>query len=130
DLEPDALLEPLEPDGGPRDRRVVRAITRDPSDDLVLAHDGTREVESPRVRSRIERDRLVRNLDLGRPAAVEPAGPRVVDRVPLAVELRDVAIEPVGAHAVRVQAEEVAAAPIVERVDRHVEAVVLPEIVV
>ena len=67
-------------------------------------------------------------------SAVQPPskrrGGRVEDRIPVAVELRDVAIEAVGAHAVRVQAEEVAAAPIVERIDRDVEAVVLAEVVV
>ena len=63
------------------------------------------------------------------PPSKRPAA-AVEDRIPVAVELRDVAIEAVGAHAVRVQAEEVAAAPIVERIDRDVEPVVLPDVVV
>ena len=47
------------------------------------------------------------------------------DAVPVAVVLGDVAIQAVEAHAVRVQAEEVAAAARVERVERHEQRVFL-----
>jgi hypothetical protein len=56
---------------------------------------------------------------------LEPTGRRVEDAVPGVIELGDVLIEPVLTHAVRVHTEKVAAAAAVERIERHVQAVVL-----
>ena len=83
--------------------------------------------ETPRVAVRIERQRLERNLVLGRPAALELGRGCIPDAVPIAVVLGDVAIQAVEPHAVRVQAEEIAAAARVERVERHEQRVFLSD---
>ena len=66
-------------------------------------------------------------------SAIQPPSKRpasaVEDAVPRAVEVGDVLVQAVGAHTVRIQAEEVAAAAGVERIERHVEAVVLADVV-
>ena len=79
---------------------------------------------------RIERQRFERNREFGDPAVLEPPGLTLEDRVPSGVEIRDVQIQAVVANAVRVQAEKVAAPPVVERVEGHIEAIVLADRVV
>ena len=130
DVESESLFEPLETYGESRDRRVVCPVAGHPGEVLGAAHDAAREVHAPGVGGGIEGDRLEGNLELRRPAPLETACRDVENAVPVPIGLTDVAIEAVIAHAIGIDAEVVSTAPLVEWIDHHKEAIVVPHLIV
>ena len=105
--------------------RIPAAIARRPRDVLVSFLDSAREVQSPCVGVRIERDRFEWDRVLRDPALVEAARLGVKDRVPIAVVLRHVAVQAVEPDGIRIDTEKVAGAARVERIDRHEQRIVV-----
>ena len=127
DVKAEALLQTGKADGRAADARVHAAIPRDPGHALVLPRDDAKEVQPPRVVVRIERERLERNGHLGHPAALVLRRLGVVDSVPIELALRGVLVQPVDAHAVRADDEDIAGAAVVEGVEDDREVIVARE---
>ena len=97
---------------------------------FVLAADGAPHLEPPHhVGARGVADRLERDGDLQRPAALEAAGAGRPHRVPVGVGRAFVDDGIIGEAAERVRVEHEAAAPVVEGVERHADVVVVPHLV-
>ena len=105
-----------------RQRRQIRGLGAAPDDAAELQ---SPDLDGPRtIAQRLEGD-----ADLDRPAAVEPSGPRVPDRVPVAVDAASLVRHlEVGETANRVDQECDAVAPVVEGVQQHRERIVLPQL--
>ena len=126
DLEAEALLRRLEPHdrGGERclhdGAGTARRRHRDQKRALVLPLHVPHQVEAPDLfPAGSVAQRLEREGRLDRPAAREAAGAQLPDRVPVPVEaalVGHLAVEPPG---IGVDAEVVAAAAVVERVEQH-----------
>ena len=118
----DILSRPRNVVRAPRHLRQVRP--------LVLPAHHPPQVHAPHlIGARLVAQRLERDGDLDRPAAIEIAGADVPHRVPVGVGRAFVGHLAVGHAADRVGVEDVAVALVVERVEHHAERVVLPQLV-
>ena len=128
DVEAQPLPQVRDPRELARDRRALRPVSRDPTHRLVVARDSAVEVEAPGVGVRIERDRLERDPRLGDPAVVALRCARLPDAVPLPLHLVGAPEQPFLANAMGVHLETVAAALVVERIEKNVELIVEPRV--
>ena len=98
-------------------------------DPLVLAADRPPQLHTPHLRRPgAVSQGLERNLHFNGPAAVEPSGPHIPDRVPVAVGIAFVGELLVGARPERVGVEVEPVAAVVERVEEGGERVVLAQL--
>ena len=118
--------------GGRRDAEQARAggiRHRGQIDRLVLVVNPPPELQTPDLRAAGPiPERFERNLHLGRPAALEPAGAHVPDRIPVAVGVAFVGDLKVEDAADRVDLEGEPVAAVVEGVEGDAERLVVDEL--
>src|SRR5690606_15075354 len=109
----------------PGDAGIHLAAARKPAHLFVVAPDGPAEVDAPVAVGGIEGNRLEGDAHLRHPALLVDARLRLPDAFPVAIDVADVLVDALHAHAVGVDLEDVAAAAIQVGVEHEVEDVVI-----
>ena len=96
-----------------------------PSDVLAFAPDRADEVETPNIALPIEGQGLERQGDLGFPSRLVHTRGRLPDAIPIHIEGHAAEQQTIALHAVRVDVENVAGAPVVIGVEQELDVVVV-----